>query len=129
MTAERSSIRRSRSDFMEVSPAIECPHVVDDLVELVGCELWIDGQRQHFRRRTLRLGVAPGLVAEVREAWLEVQRQRIVDRCADALRLEIILKLVPARDADRVLVEDRLVRRIDERDDDLGYIAERLGVV
>src|SRR5215471_20694093 len=106
MTAERSSRRRSRRDFMEMSPAIECPHVMDDLVDLVGGELWIDGQRQHFGRRTLRLGAAPGLVAEVGEARLQVQRQRIVDRRADALRLEIILKLVPARDADGVLVED-----------------------
>src|SRR5215212_2661889 len=70
------------------------PHGADDLVELRARQLRIDGEREHFVRGALRLGAAARLVVQVREAGLKVQRERVVDRRADAALLEMRLQLV-----------------------------------
>jgi hypothetical protein len=57
-----------------------------------------------------------------------VQRERIVDRAADPLGLEVRLQLVPSRDPDGVLVKDVLVRRIDRRGTDVGVAGEGRGI-
>ena len=57
-----------------------------------------------------------------------MQRQRVVDRAADPLGLEVRLQLVPPRHPDRVLVEDVLVGRVDGRRAHVGVSGERLGV-
>src|SRR5438034_7630107 len=63
------------------------------------------------------------------EAVLEVQRDRIVDRAADALGLQVRLQLVAPLDAQRVLVEDVLVRGIDRRRLHLRQAGQRPGVI
>src|SRR6185369_6931173 len=95
----------------------ECLDARHDFVELLTRQLREDRQRQHFLRGALTLGKLTFLVAEVREAGLEVQRERIVDRRADATFLEERLQRVAlaAGNAQRVLVEDRLVFRRDVR--------------
>src|SRR2546426_1601943 len=63
------------------------------------------------------------------EAVLEVQRDRIVDRAADALGLQVRLQLVAPLDAQRVLVEDVLIRGIDRRRLHLRQAGQRPGVI
>ncbi len=94
-----------------------------------GGQFGIDRQREHFARGPLRLRARAGLIPEVREAGLEMQRQRVVHRRADAARLEVRLQLVAPLAAQRVLVEDRLVGRVDRRRPHLRHAGQRLGVI
>src|SRR5687768_13069221 len=115
-TAERRSIFASSASCMDGrSAAIEPAHPGDHLVQLRPGELGEHRQRQHFGGRTLRFRTLPLLVAQVREARLEMEGQRIVDRRADALLLQVRLEGIPTLRAQRVLIVDRLVRRIDVR--------------
>ena len=74
-------------------------------------------------------GRLPGAIAQMGEARLQVQGERIVDRVTDAARLEVRLQIVAPRHANRVLVEDRLVGRIDSRRTDRRIPLEGLVVV
>src|SRR4029079_7674789 len=94
---------------------IKCSHVFDYLVELSVRQLRVDRQRENFTGRALGLRTASSFVTEVREAGLQVERQRIIDRAADPLLLEETLKLVTPRNAQRVLIENRLVGGINRR--------------
>src|SRR5689334_13719305 len=100
-TAERSLIRSSNRCFTLDSAAIERSDGIDHLVQLRAGELGIDGQRQDLLCRFLRLGALPFPVAEIREARLQVERKRIVDRRTDTAFLEKCLQLVAAFDANR----------------------------
>src|SRR5207302_1468792 len=86
-------------------------------------------KREHFPGGPLRLGQAAGLVAQMREAVLQVERQRIIDRAPDALALEVRLQLVATLDAHGVLVIDVLVPRVHHRYADPGNVAQPLVVV
>src|ERR1700761_2735396 len=91
MTALRSWIRSSSCCFIGLA-AIKSSDRRDDLVELVLCELWVDRQGQHFVRSALRFRTCTLLVAEVGEAGLQVQRQRVVDRCTDSGAFQVGLE-------------------------------------
>src|SRR5688572_9362748 len=94
------------------SLAEEGAYARDDLVELRAREFREDGERHHLVRGLLGLRAGPFLVAEIREAGLQVERQRIVDRVPDPLRLQMVLERVALGHPDGVLIEDRLVRGI-----------------
>src|ERR1041385_6502685 len=83
-------------------------------------------ERQHVPAGPLRLGQAAGFVAQMREAVLEVERHRIIDRAADALGLQVRLQLVAALDPDGGLVVDVLGRRVQRRDPDARYVSAAL---
>src|ERR1051325_6291890 len=129
MTADRSSIRRKSSSFIDGLSAIECSHALDDFVQLALCQLGIDRQRKHLVRGALRFRTRTLLVAEVGETRLEGERQWIVDRRADAALLEETLKFVTAIGANRVLIEDRFIRALDERHPESGDISERTRII
>jgi hypothetical protein len=107
----------------------EGSHCLDHFVELRRGEFGKNGQRQHFERRAFGLGTLPLQVPEIREARLQVQRERIVDRAADTAILEMRLQRLALRHPDRVLVVDRGVGGIDKRRDYIGEIGERCIVV
>ena len=76
---------------------------------MLGCwsdKLGIDRQGQGLAGRPLALGEVALAVAEIGEALLHVQRDRIVDFVADLLLFQIRLQLVAARHADDELVVD-----------------------
>src|SRR5579872_4158659 len=102
-------MRANSCDFTEELSAIESSNGVDDFIELRSRQLGIDRQGQDFLRGAFRLGAASFLVPDVREARLQVQREGIVDRVADAACLEGGLQIVAAVGPDGVLIEDRLV--------------------
>src|SRR5437868_5579874 len=114
MTASRLWIRSSKSCLIALA-AIKCPNSAHDLIDLRLRQLRIDRQRQHFLCGAFRLGAASFFISQIGETGLKVQRQRIVNRASDAAILEKTLKLVALGDANRVLIEDRLVRGIDIR--------------
>src|SRR4029078_2450870 len=128
-TAERSLIRSSNRCFVDESAAIERSDGIDDLVELRVSQLRGDGERQHLLRRLLGFGALPFFVPEVSETRLKMQRKRIVNRRADAAFLEECLQLVAALDANRILIEDRFVRRFDIRRHDVVQLGEGRVVV
>src|SRR5687767_6029180 len=127
MTAVRLSSFSSRCCFMLI--AIELSHCFDDFVELPGGQLGVDRQRDHFFRSLLALGKRALGVAEVLETWLQVQRQRVIHRVADSLRLEMGLEVITPGNADRVLVIDRHVRGVDHRSTYVRRARERRIVV
>src|SRR5690348_15614596 len=92
--AGASSARGRR--WLRASPSEEGAHPRNDLVELGVTQFGEDRQGEDLARGPLALGALPRAVAQVGEARLEVERQRIVDRGADATRLEERLQLVPA---------------------------------
>src|SRR5438045_1867363 len=114
MTADRSSIRRRSSFFIDGLSAIECSHAFGDLVQLALRQLRIDRQRKHLVRGALRFRTCALLVAEVGETGLQVELQRVVDRRSDSALLEETLKFVAAISPNRVLIEDRFIRALDE---------------
>ena len=63
---------------------VERENRVDDCVLLLPGHLRIDRERDHFPGRCLGDRQAAALVAQMREAGLQVQGQRVVDRAADA---------------------------------------------
>src|SRR5207247_3044850 len=97
----RRRARRAGAD----SP-VESTDGLDHAVELPARQLRVHGERQHLAGRPLRRRQATRPVAQMAEAGLQVQRDGIIDRAPDALALEARLQLVPALDAQRVLVID-----------------------
>src|SRR3954462_10217959 len=91
--------------WLRASPSEEGAHPRNDLAELRVTQLGEDLQGEHLGRGALALRALALAVAQVGEARLEVQRERVVDRGADPARLEERLQLVPAGHANRVLVE------------------------
>src|SRR3989441_4557369 len=69
-------------------------------------QLRIDRDRQNFARGALRFRTVLGSIAEVAEAFLQVQRNRVVDLGPDAGVGEIRLQLVASLHPQHVLVED-----------------------
>src|SRR3954468_24763198 len=101
-----SSRRRKAASLPE-----ERLHAGHHFLQLLAGELREDRQREDLPGGALALGELTGLVAQIGEAGLQVERERVVDRRADAALLEEGLERVPpaARDPERVLVEDGLV--------------------
>src|SRR5690606_8631041 len=67
-------------------------------------DLGVDRQRDHLAARALGLREVALRVAEVREALLLVQRERVVDRVADLLRAQVLGERVAPLCAHGVLV-------------------------
>src|SRR5665647_591682 len=78
------------------SVAIELFHRFDDFVELRLLKLRVNRQRDHLVCRLLALRERTFGISEICEARLQVQRERIVDRVADSLALQMLLKRVSA---------------------------------
>src|SRR5687767_9675440 len=129
--AVRFSIFWRRRSFVDIRilSLVKVTDGADHFVLLCARELGKDGYRDHFASGSFGFRQRSFLVSEIREARLEVQRQRIVDRVANLLRAQMRLELVAPLDAQRVLVEDRNVIRIDERRRYLRYPGEPLVVV
>ncbi len=97
---------------------VEGPDGGDDGFLLIQAEFGVKRQGQDFGGGALGLGKIAGLVAEVFERGLQVQRDRVVDFAADFELGEAIAEGVAARGADDVLVEDRGRTGIGVRQDD-----------
>ena len=78
----------------------------DDGLLLVVAEFGVDGQGEDFGGGALGVGEVAGLVAQVFERGLQMERDGVVDFAADAMRGEVVAQSVAARGADDVLVED-----------------------
>ena len=135
VTAERSAILASRRAWSSRRPswrasaAEEAAHGRDDFVELRARQLGVDRQREDLVARPAptpgtRRPCSRGTRSTAGGAAAADSRPSA--RCP--WRLRCVRSVVATRHADRVLVEDRLVRRLDERRDDLGDVGER-GVV
>src|SRR6185437_5258512 len=83
--------------------ALDC---TGHMVDLRPGELRENGQRQYLASGTLRLGQLAGPVGQVREALLQVQRNRVIDLCPDTCRRQVLPQLIAAVRADHVLVPD-----------------------
>src|SRR3954463_4679525 len=108
-TAERSAILERSCSFIEDdtdvrigragwiagegvgSAAVERPDRLHDLVPLRRRELGIDREGDHLAGGALGLRTAALLVAEIGEARLQVEGQRVVDSIPDATPLEVRL--------------------------------------
>src|SRR3954464_10117839 len=84
-----------------------------DFVELCARQFRKDGERKHFARGALTLGALTLAIPKVREARLQMERQRVVDGRPDSPVLEEGLQRITTsvRHANGVLIEDRLVFR------------------
>src|SRR5215216_1506995 len=101
-TADLSWMRESNCSFMRARrvgglwpgsrPTVELADTRDDFVELRVRQLRVDRQREDFAGGTLRFGRRALLVPQVREAWLQVEGQRVVDGRSDAVRLQVRLQ-------------------------------------
>src|SRR5512141_2346848 len=130
MHAVRSSSLRRSCCFIVVSlVAIELSHRLDDFVELARRQLGVNGKRNHFFRRFLALRKRSLGISEILEARLEMERERIVNRIAYSLLLQLFLKFVTSRDPKGVLIVDRYVHAIDDRRSHVGHPCERLVVI
>src|SRR5512145_2375107 len=58
----------------------------NDVLELLGRELGVDRQRQHLARRFLSLREVAGIVLEISETALRMQRHGVVNLRSDAAR-------------------------------------------
>src|SRR5439155_23437920 len=88
-----------------------------------------DRQRQDLARGALAHRQASFLISQGSEALLAVERDRVVDRAADALRLEVRQQLVPPLGPPGVLTEDVPVGALHDRRRYPPQPRERLGVV
>src|SRR5690349_9658058 len=88
---------------MECS-GIERGDGIHHVLQLGFAQLRVDGQRDGLRGGGFGVRAVARLVAEIREAGLQVQRHRVVDLRADALLAQVGLELVALGDADDVLV-------------------------
>ena len=92
---------------MQISaPAVELLDRLDDVGLLVFGELGVDGQRQRFLGRALRVRERARPIVEVLVADLQMQGRRVIDLGADSVLLQEGPELIPLRDADDVLVVD-----------------------
>src|SRR5450631_3108808 len=78
----------------------------DDVLELRPLQLRIDRQGQRLERRALRLRKIPATSPKVAEAFLQMQRHRVIDLGPDATLGEELAQIVAALAADHVLIED-----------------------
>src|SRR5262245_46707561 len=121
MRAVRRSIFSSRSSLFMLG-RVKGSDRDRDLVQLGARQFRKHGERDDFLRGAFGFRERSFLVSEVREAWLEMQRQRVVYRRTDLPCRQVLLELVPTLGADGVLVEDRDVLGIDERRHDLRNV-------
>src|SRR5438874_1241987 len=70
---------------MPSPPPVERGDAVDDVRLLLGRQLGIDRQREGLGGGALGFGEVSGLVSQVAEALLEVERHGVVDLRADTL--------------------------------------------
>src|SRR5262245_21888381 len=126
--AARRSIFSSRAFLVTLSP-VEGGNSVDNLVQLRARQFGKHWEGDDFLRSALGLGKGAFLVPEVRKARLEMQRQRVVNRCADLPRCQVLLELIAVLGTNGVLIEYRNIFWIDERRHDLRDVRERLVVV
>src|SRR6516164_2125670 len=98
--------RRARATL--VGPALrhELTDGRDNLILRGGGELAVYRNRQRFRSRAFRVREVSAPVAQPGEAWLKVERYRVVDLVADAPFVEMSLQRVAPRVPDDELVED-----------------------
>src|SRR5262245_62519504 len=88
----------------------------DDACLLIGGQLAVDGNREALGRRALGVRKIALTMSEIREAGLQMERNRIVDLVADALLVEMTLQAVAIGDADHELIEDvTTIRRLDRQ--------------
>src|SRR5688572_12839378 len=71
--------------FSTSCAAFEDSDLPNHVLALLGCELGIDRQRQYLGRRALRIRKVRGIVLEISEAALRVQRHWIIDLRANAV--------------------------------------------
>src|SRR5690606_33693172 len=91
-------------------------HVHGDVIPLLARELGVDRQRKHLLGGTLRDRAVARCIAEIRKALLTMERHGVIDLGADALGRKVRAQLVPAADAD-----DVLVKYVSSAFDDVGY--------
>src|SRR5437870_13157761 len=87
-------------------PLVERGDAVDDVGLLLGRQLGIDRQRQGLPGGALGFGEVSGLVSQVAEALLAVERHGALDLRADALGGQERSQRGPRRRADHGLVAD-----------------------
>src|SRR5689334_4912373 len=83
-----------------------------DVCHILGRNFRIHGERQHFLRSSFAHWKIAGLVSQLRETFLQVKRQRVVDLRANTMLFQIALQPVTLFTADYVLVINmaRLIR-------------------
>src|SRR5205085_4589778 len=98
----------------------EAAERLDDVLLLLGRQLGEHRERERLAGGALGLREVACLVAQVGEAGLQVERDRVVDLRPDAVLSEVFEQRVaaPFRDADDVLVDDmaRAGRDVRRRD-------------
>src|SRR5271167_3012187 len=87
-------------------PAVELRNRPDDLLLLAFAQLWEHGQREHFFGRALRLGQITGLISQICEALLQMQRNGVVDFGVDALLGQESPQFIASQRPHRILVID-----------------------
>jgi hypothetical protein len=88
---------------------IKLADFLDDVNFLGLREFRIDRDGQHVSGRLFRDGKDSFLVAEVLEAFLEVEREGIIDLRSDGAIFQMRLKIVPVFDPERVLIKDMVI--------------------
>jgi len=99
----------------------EAAYACDDVLLLIACEFWIDGECDGFARGLFSDGKISSFVAEKREALLHVKRHRVVNRSADLIGAQVSHKRITdvGGDADDELVEDVAAILANERERDV----------
>src|SRR5260370_685863 len=90
----------------------------NDHSELLFGPFRIDGDCQRFRGSPFRLGEGSWRVAQVLEALLAVERDRVIDFGPDTLLAEKLPERVPLMNPNDVLIEDMTLVRHGPRSDD-----------
>src|SRR5262245_32202284 len=99
--------RRKATSLVRTTTFEERAHLLHDVCNLVGAQLWKNREGHRLSCRGFRLWKAPRSIPEVREAWLCVWRCRIVHLGADSIVREERAQPIPrsAVHADDVLIE------------------------
>src|SRR5260370_30916993 len=97
------------------SSPVESTDRLDDVVELGVLELGIDREREHFAAGALRYREAARRIAQVAEAVLQMERDRVVHGAPDPGALQVRLQLVAPLRPHRVLMKNVLVGASDPR--------------
>src|ERR1017187_4611017 len=69
----------------------------DDALDLRVGQFGENRQAEAFARGFFGDGKSAGLVAEIRIALLQMQRQRVMQRATDAVGFEVLLQIITAR--------------------------------
>ena len=85
---------------------VEGRDALDDVLQLLGLQLREHRQRERLGCRLLGGGEIPRCIAKIGEAFLPMQRYRIVDLGADIVLRKIGPECIAARDTQHVLVPD-----------------------